>query len=91
MDSHLRYLRDAPPEHSTFPFDMEPEYLQEGTQVPINDVKIKLNSPPWLEKWEIQDLKGIEISITQLSEKRQKKYEASKKPWEKYDLMKTYR
>lgn len=88
LDPHLRYLRDAPPEYSTFSFDMEPEYLPEGTPVPVNEIKVKLNPYPWLEKWEIQHLKGAELT---LNERRWKRQEASKKPWEKYDLMKIYR
>ncbi|XP_014486905.1 PREDICTED: 39S ribosomal protein L19, mitochondrial [Dinoponera quadriceps] len=88
LDSHLRYLRDAPQEYSTFPFDMEQEHLPEGAPVPVNEIKIKLNPYPWLEKWEIQHLKGAEL---QLNERRRKRQEKSKKPWEKYDLMKTYR
>lgn len=67
---------------------MEPEYLPEGTPVPVNKIKVKLNPYPWLEKWEIQNLKGVEL---ELNEKRLQRSIASKKPWEKYDLMKTYR
>ena len=36
LDDELYYLRDAPLEHSTVPFDMEPEILPEGSSVPIN-------------------------------------------------------
>lgn len=42
LDEHLLYLRDAYPEYSTIPLDMEPEYLPEGTPVPINPIKVKL-------------------------------------------------
>ncbi|XP_011146389.1 39S ribosomal protein L19, mitochondrial isoform X2 [Harpegnathos saltator] len=89
LDPHLRYLRDAPLDYSTFPFDMEPEYLVEGAPVPINEMKVKLNPFPWVEKWELQDLKGVEKF--ELYGKRLKRAEAFKKPWEKYDLMKIYR
>ncbi|XP_012062929.1 PREDICTED: 39S ribosomal protein L19, mitochondrial-like [Atta cephalotes] len=89
LDSHLRYLRDAPAEYSTFPFDMEPEYLPEGAPVPVNKIKVQLNPRPWLEKWERQELKGI--TELQLSEKRIMKAKAAATPWEKYDLMKKYR
>ena len=34
-------IRDAPPEHSTVPFDMEPEILPEGSPVPVNETSIK--------------------------------------------------
>ncbi|XP_012530399.1 39S ribosomal protein L19, mitochondrial [Monomorium pharaonis] len=89
LDPHLRYLRDAPAEYSTFPLDMEPEYLPEGTPVPVNEIKVPLNPRPWVEKWERQELKGV--TNLQLNEKRIKKAEAAAKPWEKYDLMKKYR
>ena len=36
LDDELYYLRDAPLEHSTVPFDMEPEILPEGSSVPVN-------------------------------------------------------
>ncbi|XP_020285687.1 39S ribosomal protein L19, mitochondrial [Pseudomyrmex gracilis] len=91
MDPHLRYLRDAPLEHSTFPFDMEPEYLPEGTPVPVNKTVIELyDRRLWTEKWEIQELKGIANTYT-LTKNRARKAKANEKPWEKYDLMKTYR
>jgi len=91
LDSHLRYLRDAPAEYSTFPFDLEPEYLLEGASVPVNDIKVPLNGLPWLEKWERQELKGIIIKGVTFSKKRNAKTKISAKPWEKYDLMKIYR
>lgn len=40
LDKDLLYLRDAEPQYSTFPFDMEPEYLPEGTPVPVNPIKV---------------------------------------------------
>lgn len=36
LDDDLEYLRDAEPEYSTFPFDMEMEFLPEGAPVPVN-------------------------------------------------------
>lgn len=42
LDDKLYYLRDALPEYSTFPFDMEPETLPEDAPVPINPIKVKL-------------------------------------------------
>ncbi|KYN00457.1 PREDICTED: 39S ribosomal protein L19, mitochondrial [Cyphomyrmex costatus] len=89
LDPHLRYLRDAPAEYSTFPFDMEPEYLPEDTSVPVNEIKVQINPRPWLEKWEQQELRGI--GELDLSERRIKRAKAIAKPWEKYDLMKKYR
>ncbi len=43
LDTDLLYLRDAEPEFTTFPFDMEPEYLPEGTPVPVNPIKVRIN------------------------------------------------
>jgi large subunit ribosomal protein L19 len=40
LDNDLLYLRDALPEYSTFPLDMEPEYLPEGAAVPVNPIKV---------------------------------------------------
>lgn len=40
LDEELLYLRDALPEYSTFPLDMEPEYLPEGAPVPVNRIKV---------------------------------------------------
>lgn len=40
LDDELFYLRDAGPEYSTFPFDMEPEFHPEGKPVPINPIKV---------------------------------------------------
>lgn len=41
LDDKLYYLRDALPEYCTFPQDMDPEILPEGTPVPINPVQVK--------------------------------------------------
>jgi len=40
LDDELLYLRDALSEYSTFPLDMEPEYLPEGAPVPVNPIKV---------------------------------------------------
>jgi large subunit ribosomal protein L19 len=40
LDSELLYLRDALPEYSTFPLDMEPEFHPEGSPVPVNPIKV---------------------------------------------------
>jgi large subunit ribosomal protein L19 len=40
LDNELLYLRDALPEYSTFPLDMEPEYLPEGAPIPVNPIKV---------------------------------------------------
>ncbi|XP_012280639.1 39S ribosomal protein L19, mitochondrial [Orussus abietinus] len=91
LDEELLYLRDAPLEYSTFPFDMEPEYLPEGAKVPVNDIKIPLNPPPWVMRWERKELKGIQDVMPLISVKRKKKSTIEAKPWERYDLMKIYR
>lgn len=89
LDNELFYLRDAPLEYSTFSFDMDAEILPENSAVPINDIKVPLNPPPWLERWERKDLKGATNII--VNEKRQKLAAKYATPWEKYDLMKVYR
>ncbi|XP_013186038.1 large ribosomal subunit protein bL19m [Amyelois transitella] len=91
LDDKLFYLRDALPEYSTFPFDMDMEILPEGTPVPVNPVQVKLKPKPWLERWERQDLKGVANIEEYLKEKDRKRREQHRKPWEKYDLMKEYR
>ncbi|XP_049886049.1 39S ribosomal protein L19, mitochondrial [Pectinophora gossypiella] len=91
LDEKLFYLRDALPEYSTFPFDMDPEILPEGTPVPVNPVQVKLKPRPWLERWERQELKGISNIEEYLKEKDRVRRELRKTPWEKYDLMKQYR
>ncbi|CAK1593746.1 unnamed protein product [Parnassius mnemosyne] len=91
LDDKLLYLRDALPEYSTFPFDMDPEILPEGTPVPVNPVQVKLKPRPWLERWERQELKGVSNIEEHLKEKDRIRRELRKTPWEKYDLMKEYR
>ena len=41
LDEHLRYLRDAPLEYSTVPFDMDATVLPPGVDVPVNDIKVR--------------------------------------------------
>ena len=41
VDPHLRYLRDALPEYSTFPQDMEQELVPEGSPVPVNPLQVR--------------------------------------------------
>ncbi|XP_076619644.1 mitochondrial ribosomal protein L19 [Colletes latitarsis] len=89
LDKELYYLRDAPPEYSTFPFDLEAELIPEGTPVPVNEIKVPLKNQKWTQRWELKGLKGVEELV--VNEKRQRKANALAKPWEKYDLMKIYR
>lgn len=91
LDGKLFYLRDALPEYSTFDLNMEPEVLQEGAPVHVNDLKVKLKPRPWLERWERQDLQGVENVDELLYDKHRRKAKAVETPWEKYDLMKEYR
>ncbi|KAK3881279.1 hypothetical protein Pcinc_014265 [Petrolisthes cinctipes] len=89
LDEELLYLRDALPEYSTFPLDMEPELLPEGAPVPINDIKVKLKPRPWHERWERKNLQGVQdLGLPQRFYNKAKLHE---KPWEKYDLMMEYR
>jgi large subunit ribosomal protein L19 len=41
LDDNLAYLRDAPPEYCTFPFDMEPVKLPPGAGVPLNTIQVR--------------------------------------------------
>merc|ERR1712013_672108 len=50
LDDELYYLRDAPLQYSTVPFDMEPEILPEGSPVPLNDIIVPLNPKPWIQR-----------------------------------------
>ena len=40
LDENLYYLRDALPEYSTFPQDMDPVYLPMGETVPLNPIQV---------------------------------------------------
>lgn len=40
LDDQLMYLRDAPQEYSTVPFDFEPVPLPKGAAVPVNPLKV---------------------------------------------------
>lgn len=91
LDDKLFYLRDALPEYSTFDLNMEPEILPEGASVPINELKVKLKPRPWLERWERQDLQGVENVDELLYDKHRRLAAERATPWEKYDLMKEYR
>lgn len=91
LDEKLFYLRDALPEYSTVPLDMDPEVIPEGSPVPLNELKVKLKPRPWLERWERQDLQGVENVDELLYDKHRRKAKERATPWEKYDLMKEYR
>jgi len=100
-DEELYYLRDAPAEHSTVPFDLEPEILPEGSPVPINETVVTLNPRPWSRRWErYQDmLTGYQLVDpypTPGKVRRQMRYMAEGNVgWQmqtlKFDLMREYR
>ncbi len=52
LDDELYYLRDSPPEYSTFPTDMESEFLPDGEHVPVNETVVPLGPKPWHKRWE---------------------------------------
>ena len=89
LDEELHYLRDAPDEYSTFPLDMEQEFLPEGSKVPLNDILVPLKPRPYIKRWERHDFKGL--TNLDVGYKRKIKMEKHSTPWEKYDLMKIYR
>ena len=60
LDENLTYLRDAPLEHSTFPFDMEPTPHPKGAPIPINPIKVRTYC--------VQQLKWIGCHISKLEE-----------------------
>ncbi|XP_054271720.1 39S ribosomal protein L19, mitochondrial [Macrosteles quadrilineatus] len=93
LDDHLLYLRDALPEYCTFPLDMEPEFLPDGAEVPVNPVKVKLKPRPWCARWERSECKGLDMEVVDsyITEKMKAQRAKLVTPWEKYDLMKQYR
>ena len=52
---------------------------------------MKLKPRPWLERWERQNLQGVENVDELLYDKHRRQAAAVATPWEKYDLMKEYR
>lgn len=93
MDDELFYLRDALPEYSTFPLDMEPVIHPENTPIPINTTQVILKPRPWVGRWERTEFKGInrEHMMTLITDKMKMQILKHQTPWEKYDLMKQYR
>lgn len=91
LDDDLLYLRDALPQYSTFPFDMEPKYLADGAPIPINEMKVDLKPRPWVARWERRGYKGINNVDQHITDKMKAQKKAREEPWEKYDLMKEYR
>jgi len=98
IDEHLLYLRDALPEYSTFPLDMEPLPHTPGTPVPLNTMKVRLKPDRWHQRWDIKlELRGIEDlqdSIDNFDRWRRRQRRNTLKVydhWSQYDLMKIYR
>lgn len=96
LDEHLMYLRDALPEYSTIPFDMDPEPTPEGGLVPVNTTKVIMKPRPWWQRWERYILNGVDQDsiMKELSPKMVKQIETrgeSAMSYLKYDLMKEYR
>ena len=105
LDEELYYLRDAPPEYSTFPVDMEAELLPEGEPVPLNSLVVPLASPPWHRHWERFASSGVlkgftydkDTQLTDHQKNRLEVFEATmNRGWQlkvtaKYDLMRQYR
>jgi len=52
---------------------------------------VKLNPRPWTENWYRYDYKGIHNIEEQITNKMNRNRIQLRKPWEKYDMMKTYR
>jgi len=91
LDDELLYLRDAPAEHSTVPFDMEPVILPPGASVPLNTIKVKLNPMPWDRRWEIKNLKGVQEYELTPKKKERAGHPLITRTWERHDIMLKYR
>jgi len=93
LDDELIYLRDAEPQYSTFPFDMEPEFHPEDEPVPINPLKVKMRPLPWSQRWERYDLKGVEPYTLPEEILKKARYPLSRvpQPHLRPDLMYQYR
>lgn len=92
LDDHLFYLRDAEPQYSTFPFDMQPEPQEENTPVPINPLRVKMKPRPWSQHWEWEYplLQGVEKfeGVQDYQYNKSRKYHHK---YEHFDLMQEYR
>uniref|UniRef100_T1JQY3 Large ribosomal subunit protein bL19m n=2 Tax=Tetranychus urticae TaxID=32264 RepID=T1JQY3_TETUR len=96
LDQDLRYLRDAEPQYSTFPLDMEPELRKEGAPVPVNPIKVKMLPLPWSIDWfkiryqhqtyGIEKMRGVWEYYYKRSVHNRHHNE-----YEQFDLMKEYR
>jgi len=102
LDDELYYLRDAPQEFSTVPFEMEPEIIPEGSPVPLNQTVVTLNSRPWLRKWDTLQthLDGFQLPEDAFAtpgkiRRMERRYAEGSIHWRQqtlqYDLMRDYR
>jgi len=101
LDDELYYLRDAPQEYSTVPFDMEPEILPEGAPVPVNNTVVKLNPRPWLRPWEQMENYVHGFTLTEAwttpgqIRRQMRAFSENSLEWHQqtiqYDLMRDYR
>jgi len=101
LDDELYYLRDAPLEYSTVPFDFEPEILPEDSPVPVNQTIVKLNPRPWLRPWEQMQnyVHGYELteawSTPGKIRRQMRAFSENSLEWHQqtlqYDLMRDYR
>lgn len=91
LDDSLLYLRDALPEYSTIPQDMKPVVVEDGSEVPVNKLRVKMKPQPWTRRWERHLLKGVE-SFENIPEWfAQKVKVVEDDPVYSYDLMLEYR
>lgn len=92
LDEHLLYLRDAHPEFSTFPMDMEAEPHDSTKPVPINPLKVRMKPWPWTQAWEVQFplIRGVE-KLENVPDWYYLRSRKSHSKYEKYDLMNEYR
>jgi len=101
LDEELYYLRDAPAEYSTVPFDMEAEILPDGARVPVNEIVVPLNAQPWTQRWErytdlLHGYTPTDPFSTPCKVREQMRWMADgNEGWQlqtmKYDLMREYR
>uniref|UniRef100_A0AC34Q6M6 Large ribosomal subunit protein bL19m n=1 Tax=Panagrolaimus sp. JU765 TaxID=591449 RepID=A0AC34Q6M6_9BILA len=92
LDNDLSYLIDALPEYSTFDFNLEPIAHPVGKPIPINETKVKLRQPPWSQRWELYDFKGIDNPWNIATPYYKRKLRETKiQDYFKYDLIRNYR
>ena len=92
LDDNLEYLQDAPPEYSTFDFNLEPISHPVGTPVPVNELKVPLRPPPWRRRWEVGGYKGIADAWTLATPWYKRKLVVTRfLDNDKYDLIRDFR